>query len=537
MHSTFTLDIPKALRSLLTLLLLLSALPASAQPPAVDVQHYAFALELTDQSNVISGEAAVTVRFTSDETGSFNLDLIGPNPGMRVSRVSSEEIDVEFSHERDRLSITVSPPAHADEERTYTIRYEGEPADGLVISTNKFGDRTFFGDNWPNRARNWLPTVDHPSDKATVEFVVTAPDHYQVVGNGYLVEETDMDRERRRTHWRTDVPIPTKITVIGVARFAIQHTGAYKGIPVEAWVYPQDREAGFYDFSVATDMLAYFERKIGPYPYEKLANVQSTTRYGGMENASNIFYDEDEISGQQGNKSTVAHEIAHQWFGDSVTEADWAHIWLSEGFATYFAQLYMEAAYGRDRLVEGMQAARKRVLDFHERRPNAPIINPAITDPNQHLNANSYQKGAWVLHMLRHAVGDDNFWAGIRAYYESFRDGNATSEDLQKKMEEASGQDLDAFFEQWLYRPGQPMIKGSWSYDAGRKSLEVRLVQSQDASFVFPIEIGIDAGGKFRVETVFVDSKEASFSFAVDAAPARVVLDPNTWLLAEMEMN
>jgi aminopeptidase N len=196
----------------------------------------------------------------------------------------------------------------------------------------------------------------------------------------------------------------------------------------------------------------------------------------------------------------------------------------------------MEATFGRDRLVDGMKTARDNVLAFYERRPNAPIVNPSITDPNQHLNANSYQKGAWVLHMLRHAVGDENFWAGIRAYYEAFRDANATSEDLQKKLEEVSGQDLSAFFNQWLYQSGQPTIEGSWSYDAGRKALDITLRQTQDTEFVFPLEIGIDTGGASRVENVLVDSKEASFTITVDAQPTGVVLDPNTWLLASMEL-
>ncbi|CAN0599112.1 unnamed protein product, partial [Laminaria digitata] len=172
--------------------------------------------------------------------------------------------------------------------------------------------------------------------------------------------------------------------------------------------------------------------------YEKLANVQSKTRYGGMENASNIFYSETSITGTGSNEGLVAHEIAHQWFGNSATEADWQHIWLSEGFATYFTQLYMEHTYGRERFVNGMNKARMSVLGFYDRMPNIPLVNPEITDPNQHLNANSYQKGAWVLHMLRHKVGDNAFWKGIQTYYTNYRNKNATSEQLQKEMEDAS---------------------------------------------------------------------------------------------------
>src|SRR5690606_33381103 len=167
---------------------------------------------------------------------------------------------------------------------------------------------------------------------------------------GARVEESDIEGDRRRTHTRSEVPIATKVMVIGVARFAVDHVREVNGIPVTSWVYPQDRDAGFSDYARAAAILDYFDSHIGPYPYLKLANVQSKTRYGGMENAGNIFYSEGSVTGTGRSEGTIAHEIAHQWFGDSVTEADWYHVWLSEGFATYFTLLWYEHAYGRDRM-------------------------------------------------------------------------------------------------------------------------------------------------------------------------------------------
>lgn len=519
---------------------LFAATPVMAQEPAIDVQHYAFHLTLSDASDAITGEAFVTLRFRDGQAIPFSLDLIGQTmlgrTGMKVEHVKQNNQTVPFSHEDDKLEIT---PHMTSGEYTFAIQYSGVPADGLIIDENKFGERTFFGDNWPNRARHWLPTVDHPSDKATVEFIVTAPAHYQVVGNGLLIEEMDIGDEMRRAHWRTDVPIPTKVTVIGAARFAVQHAGDFIGkhgsTPLQHWVYPQDRDAGLRDFAVTDAVMAFFESNIGPFPYEKLANVQSKTRYGGMENASNIFYSENAIASGRSNEGLVAHEIAHQWFGDSVTEVDWQHIWLSEGFATYFTQLYMEDTYGSERLKEGMANARKSVLSFYERKPDVPIVNPSITDPNQHLNANSYQKGGWVLHMLRHRVGDDAFWEGIRSYYQTYRDLNASSDDLQKKMEEASGQDLSTFFEQWLYQPGQPMLEGNWAYRNGK--VTINLVQTQKTGFFnFPLDIAFEhEDGSVRIETVNVEGTPATFSFDGAQAPSDVILDPEVWLLAGFE--
>ena len=511
---------------------------SAAQEPTIDVQHYTFQLTLSDENNSISGVTDARIAFNSPGVISFSLDLIGAGPdrgtkGMLVNSIKENGVMVQFSHRNDKIRISPATPGNTGDVRTYTIEYQGIPGDGLIIDTNKHGDRTFFGDNWPNRARNWLPTVDHPSDKATVEFKVTAPTHYQVVSSGSLIEESDLNDGNRLTHWKTDVPIPTKVVVIGAARFAVQHAGDYKGIPIQNWVYPQDRDAGFHDFGVTDGVMEFFETNIGPYPYEKLANVQSKTRYGGMENASNIFYSENSISGTRQNEGLVAHEVAHQWFGNSVSEADWQHIWLSEGFATYFTQLYMEATYGRERIKEGMARARVSVLGFYDRAPNAPLVNPEITDPNQHLNANSYQKGAWVLHMLRFQIGDDAFWKGIRAYYETYRDQNATSEQFKMIMEEASGQSLDTFFQQWLYQSGQPILTGSWSFNSDQNMVNISLSQQQKGpNFVFPLEIGVQlASGEVHKKMLEISSRDESFNFEVDGSVTDILFDPEIWLL------
>ena len=500
------------------------------------MQHYAFQLTLSDQNNSISGVSDVVITFQEAGTTSFNLDLIGrtsgSSTGMTVSSVKEDGKDVSYTHDKDLLTISPESSNQSGEQRTYTITYEGTPADGLIIAKNKHGDRTFFGDNWPNRARNWLPTVDHPSDKATVEFKVIAPAHYQVVSSGTLIEESDIDATTRLTHWRTNVPIPTKVVVIGAAQFAVQYAGKYKNTPIQNWVYPQDREIGFHDFGVTENVLHYFESNIGPYPYEKLANVQSKTRYGGMENASNIFYSENAITGTRQSERLIAHEIAHQWFGNSVSEIDWAHIWLSEGFATYFAQLYFEATYGVERFQTGMDQARASVLSFYQRSPNTPLVNPQITDPNQHLNANSYQKGAWVLHMLRHKIGDNAFWAGIRSYYKTYRDQNASSEQLQMIMEEVSGEDLSTFFQQWLYQPGQPILAGTWAYDHAKKVMNITLTQQQDALFAFPLQVGLEQpDGTIEITELEITKKNESFNFEVDTPVAALHLDPEVRLL------
>ncbi len=184
---------------------------AYQRQPSIDIQHYVFRVELSDASDEIAGEATVTVRFVKGGVSSFWLDLATPNAGkgMTVSEVTAKGAPVQFTHRDDRLTLTVAPAANAGELRDFTVKYRGVPNKGLLFPKNKFGDRTFFSVNWPDLAHQWLPTVDHPSDKATSEFIVTAPAKYQVVANGLLQEELDLGDGRRRTHWKQSVPIAT----------------------------------------------------------------------------------------------------------------------------------------------------------------------------------------------------------------------------------------------------------------------------------------------------------------------------------------
>jgi aminopeptidase N len=534
----------------LLLALLVASARAQSHPPgaAFDVLHYRFALTLSDETDRIEGEATVEVAILEDETDEIVLDLIGPRPdgtGMTVTEVRTEIAvtehgdAVDFTHEEDRLVLRLSQWAWAGEVRRFTVFYEGTPADGLIIATNKHGDRTFFGDNWPERGRHWLPSVDHPSDKATVEWAVTAPVHYQVVGSGRLVEETDLGENLRLTRWRSDEPLATKIMVIGAARFAVEHLEE-GGVPVQSWVYPQDRVNGFIDLARTTTALDVFERMLGDYPFEKLAGVQSTTRFGGMENASNIFYDQDAVRGDRQMEALIAHEVAHQWFGNAVTETGWPHLWLSEGFATYLTDVYFERVYGRDRMAQRLRSERNAVLAMNAEAPELPVLDTLTADPLDLLNANSYQKGAWVLHMLRREVGDDAFFEGLRRHYAVYTGRNASTDDFRRTMEEASGRELGRFFGQWLCRADEPEVEARWRYGGGALTLTVRQTQP-GPPFRFPLDVGIYPAGEdgvpgpSRVETVEVDAREATFTFRLDAAPAAVALDPNTWLLARLD--
>lgn len=532
------------MRRLIGLVFLMGSMGAFALDPyprneIIDIRHYRFNIDLNDSTDAIRGQAWITIQLKK-RASEFELDLVQKNEkgaGMEVDAVHANGQTLKFTQQRNRLLIILSSPAATDSFVKIFVQYHGVPQDGLIIGKNKYGDRTFFGDNWPDRAHHWLPCIDHPSDKATVEFEITAPDHYQVIANGMKLEESSLPNNRRVTHWSETVEIPTKVMIIGAARFAVQEAGKVEGIPVESWVYPQNRDAGFSDYAPAVDALDFFYHHVGPYPYEKLANVQSTTRYGGMENASAIFYFENSITGKNDHEPIIAHEVAHQWFGNSASEKDWHHVWLSEGFATYLAHLYMEFKYGHDVLVEEIKADRQRIFDYSKSR-ESPIIDTLVTQLTDLLNPNSYEKGSWVLHMLRREVGDVNFWNGLRTYYQTYRDGNALTEDFQQVMEAASQKDLSIFFNQWLWRAGHPRLSIHWSYQAARKQVELTIDQLQEGLiFQVPLDIAYrSSGGDWAMETVRLDSRSQKFSFPAKSKPQEIVLDPLTWLLFESEI-
>ncbi len=305
-------------------------------------------------------------------------------------------------------------------------------------------------------------------------------------------------------------------------------------MPVSSWVYPEDRAAGFHDFARGDRVLLLFESLLGPYPFAKLAHVQSTTRYGGMENASSIFYDENSVTGERQNEGLIAHEVAHQWFGNAVTEADWPHLWLSEGFATYLTHVYTEFTYGEEARRAAMARDRARVAAFAAANPERPLVDTSYAAPTDLLNPNSYQKGGWVLHLLRRRIGDEAFFGGLRLFYDRFRGANATTADFRRVMQEASGEDLRGFFEQWTARPGLPRLAGSWRHGDG--VLTITLRQTQDGEpFTFPLEVAIETVDGIRTETVMMDERAETYTVPLGDAPLSVRLDPGVNTLAVVE--
>jgi len=509
----------------------------------IDVIHYAFNLSLSDSTNEILGSTLVTVKFKEAGMQNLRLDFVNKTDlrqakGMVVESVMMGNTQINYTHQNDELIIFLPTPSTQLQVVTFTIKYHGIPYDGLRIGATKWGDRSFFNENWPNRGRHWLPIIDHPHDKATSEFIVKAPSHYKVVSNGLLQEESDLGNNTKLTHWKQSVPVSSWLFVLGVADFAVKYVDQFQGKSIQTWVYAKNREAGFYDFDEPTKkVLEFYSNYVGPYAYEKLANIQTPSVNGGMETSSAIFYGEDLVTGkrEERTRNVVIHEIAHQWFGNAVTETTWDDAWLSEGFATFFTLLFIENEYGKDEYTKGILKAKKTVYDLSAKMPAFSIVSDRTAEKEVVTSGITYQKGAWVLHMLRNLIGEAAFKKGIQNYYATYFNANTSTDAFIVEMEKASNKDLKLFFKQWLYQPINPAINASWNYDATTQKLKIHLNQTQGDQFLFtvPVEMGYYKKGdtKPTLLTLNLKNKEQDFTFSVKNSIDKLELDPRNVLL------
>jgi len=505
-----------------------------------DIVHYDIVLSIPDRGNSIEASTSISYRVTGashalvlDFDSGFVIDSIALLDG-RVAR-RDEWSWAPREGTGDLLVITQA--GDAGDALSVTVHYHGEPKDGLIIRNNVHGRRTAFADNWPDRAHLWFPSEDHPSDKATVSFRIETPTDWRAVANGRLVRVERGTDGRSVWLWQEDRPIPVHTMVVGAGVMSVASLGEAGGVPQTVWTFPQDSAfAVDHPFRHATDMVDVFSGILGSFPYEKLAHVQSSTRFGGMENSSAIFYNESDYASRSMGEGVVAHEIAHQWFGDAVSQYDWHHLWLSEGFASYFGPLYFQLAGEEDTFDRAMGSNRDTYLrsDVVDR----PVIDTTERNLFNLLNANNYQKGAWVLHMLRAELGDSVFFGSVRDFYNAFRDSTALTADFAAIVSRRAGRSLDWFFEQWLLQPGFPKVRVTWGYDADEHSvwLEVHQVQPQRwgfFAFLLPVTV-VYADETVEHTSVRIDGGEPTHRLVTRADPLEILLDPEETLLLEV---
>ena len=377
-------------------------------------------------------------------------------------------------------------------------------------------------------------------------FSVTAPAKEIVVANGKLEGVSDDSQTMRTWTYTEGWPIPAYCMVIAVGEYAKSEPITPAVTPLSYYVPQSDARFAMQGFAPAAPSLKFFSETVAPYPYEKLALIVGATRFGGMENSSAIVFTGGLLDQRRGTASlsrafniperlenVVAHEIAHQWFGDSVTESTWADLWLSEGFATYFAGLFIQKYDGED----AFRAYMKRAADTYfayEKRTRTPIHDTETEDLMKLLNPNNYEKGAWVLHMLRSQLGDDAFFRGLRIYYSGHKEATANSEDLRAALEKASGKDLKEFFARWIFGSGHPHyeVRSDWLVGNVLR-FTVRQLQAGPL-FPNPLPISITTSKGKQTVLVKPTGKETIEEFHLSGPPSAIEIDPADTLLKEL---
>jgi aminopeptidase N len=502
-------------------------------------EHYLVNITLNDQlSELTSASASINV-FILKQTSVIDLDF----GELTIDSVTLNSQAASFTHKNGKLEVSLPEPAYRATRFVVTVNYHGKPKDGLILTNDKDGKPSAVGDNWPDRVHHWIPTLDHPSAKATVTFNITAPARDEVVANGRLDHvETNANGQRTWTY-SEGVPIPPYCMIIGVGQFARVEPAQSSSTPVSYYVPQSEKDLALKGFAPTIPAVAFFTQSVAPYPYEKLAMIVGPTRFGGMENSSAIVFTSNLLSRAParvstaygipaGNVSLIAHEIAHQWFGDSVTESTWSDLWLSEGFATYFAGLFVQRFEGEEAFQAYMKDAAANVFGY-EKKSRTPIFDPDTQNLMDLLNTNNYQKGAWVLHMLRSNLGDEAFFRGIRNYYKAHKDSTASTDDLREALERASSKPLNNFFARWVYDSGHPQYELTWEW-VRNKDLRLTLTQVQPGNaFVDPVPLKISTASGSKEILLQPTGKRLVQTIRLTEKPTRIEIDPRNVLLDE----
>ncbi|HEU5228907.1 MAG TPA: M1 family aminopeptidase [Ktedonobacteraceae bacterium] len=526
-----------------------------------DVKHVKLEIALDFDQETIAGtvyttfsalyEEVRTITFDAVDLHIENVSLVG-GPGLAYSTTGK------------KLVVTLDRPYHHGEQFTIAITYHAKPRTGLHFIKPAPEDPTRPVQAWtfgqPRYHSHWFPCHDSPNDRATTEIIVTVPAQFLTVANGNLLSVTDNGATKTH-HWRHDVQHAAYLISLVVADFAVIEDH-YKGKPVNYYVRKDRKDDALLLMEKTPAMMAFYSEFTGvEYPYDKYAQTVVELYTGAMEHTTATTHSFTLLPDQRAALDidlvpVVAHELAHQWFGDLVTCRDWANGWLNEGFATYFEELWGEHDLGADWFKYSMLDVKKGYLqeDNNYRRP---VVYHVYYDHGFELfDRHLYNKGGWVLHMLRHQLGDATFRRAIKAYLERYREKEVITADLERTLEEVSGRSLAQFFQQWIYSGGYPALEVSHSWNNEQRMLNLRIKQTQTVDeltpcFVTPLDLAFTvptsdeaARDEHTKETRTIPLRvtlgedgqvEQSFYVPLEREPLMIRVDPDGWLLKTLK--
>jgi aminopeptidase N len=515
----------------------------SERSRSYDALHYLVKIKLDLEARSFEGATTVTATSLREGLTTFVLDA---EEYTVTSVVASDGEPLAFEQSDKALTVRMPRPCAFGEEIAFTCAYHGrDPKAGLkFVDATADHPRLVFSDSWPENVHHWFPCYDYPNDKARSEIVATVEQGLKVAANGRLVGVVDDPAAGTVTyHWSQDLPHSTYLIFLAAAPYVVVND-SFKTLPVNYWVYPQDAAKAVATYGKTPKMIEFFNGLFGyDYPWQKYDQI-SVPSGGGAESTSATAMTHRIMVDKRNEPDftaigIVSHELAHQWWGDLITLRSWAHTWLNESFATYSDYLYYRFERGDD---EGAINLRGK-LDAYLREARTRYMRPIVTDrydaPADMFDAHTYPKGARVLHMLRAYLGDGPFFATLRHFLHRYAFDAVDTADFIRSVKTVTGQNLDWFFDQWLYKPGHPVFEVGSAWDGAAKAVRLRVAQVQDFSrgvpvFRVPVSVKIVTAGRTDVHEIWLDEREETFTFPAEEKPLLVRFDPDNILLKEI---
>ena len=532
-------------RRLSVLALLLMILPAVARPQALfhdennarrsrsyDVLHYKLVVSFDESLKKVVGTTSVNCTPLTENLDSLVLDAVAMNV-ISVSLAAGGQL--RFDNRSPELIVHLDRPYSPGDTLTVVIEHACFPKKGLYFVRPDSGNPKRRHQIWTQGEdmdnRYWFPCYDYPNDKATSEVIATVRDNYTVVSNGRLLSEKhDKNAKTRTFHWRQAKPHASYLIMLAAGEYTILEDW-YRDIRLQYYVYKEDVKDAPRSFGCTPRAMKFFEEKTGyPYPWEKFAQVVvEDFMWGGMENTSAVTINETSIVDARAaldfsSDDVVAHELAHQWWGDVVTCRDWSQLWLNEGFATYFEDLFTEHERGTDEMQYELFRSAESIKLADQSLGRKPIVS------NNSYATNLYNRGAWVLHMLRNILGDRSFWRALKFYIRRYEFGNVDTHELKLAIEDATGQNLQWFFDQWVYKAGYPRLSIRTSWNNEQKDLSVDITQTQlldslTGVFRLPLHIECTTSREMKRTSVWLTQQHQMVHVPLEEPPLMIIID------------
>jgi aminopeptidase N len=511
----------------------------------IDVKNIRLDLAVDLPKKSVEGTATLSIR-SLRPVKLLDLDAVD----FKVKKVTltcegQEPREAKFNHDGKKLTVLLDAPWPAGQEATLKVDYKvQEPKSGLHFFGPTSADREqplcVWSQGEPVGNRHWIPCVDEPDQRQTTELVVTAPEGFEVVSNGKLIDKKENPSAKTVTFdWKQDKAHPSYLITMVVGQFDVV-CEEWDGVPVLYYVPKGQKDQVTYTFGRTRDMLGYFSKRFGiHYPWDKYAQIVAYRFGGGMENTSattlgEIMHDERSMLDRTAD-SLISHELAHQWWGDLVTCRDWAHIWLNEGFASFAECLWDEHKDGADAYAYNLVQKSRAAMNGGKTRP---VVDRRYPNPDSMFDSRAYPKGAWLLHMLRRRVGEDAFWRAIQKYGTEHRLQSAETADYRRTLERESGRNLERFFYDWTERPGHPVLEVTTEYLPASQQARVVIKQTQSGEpFHFPLTVLLHSAGSAKPVAVQQDVTDKEYTVLVPLpGPLTLVeVDPEQTILAEIK--